>query len=160
MHPHKAIEAVLKMSDETGTSRLGCTFWMILENKSALSFANAHVRREAVWSTAFKMKNGMQMLNMRMATAPPSERSDCRLSSNGKNLLSFLVKQRNIHVRWTTNPSKARIESKSTMVYSTAIRYANDVKNPMPTALKQARGTATRGLGTSSARCKAASRPE
>lgn len=46
------------------------------------------------------------------------------------------------------------------MVYNTAIRYANVVKNPMATALKQAYGTATLGLGTSSARCKAASRPE
>lgn len=72
---------------------------MMLENKSALSFANAHVNREAVWSTAFKMKNVMLMLNIRMATAPPSERSDSRLSSNGKNLLYSLVRELNIRVR-------------------------------------------------------------
>lgn len=65
---------------------------MILENISALSFANAHVNLEAVWSTAFKMKNVIPMLNMRMAAAPPSERSARRLNSNGRNLLSFLVK--------------------------------------------------------------------
>lgn len=59
-----------------------------------------------------------------------------------------------------TNPAKFCIDSRSTMLYNIAIRYANAVKKPMAIAPKQARGTAIRGLGTSSARCKEASRPE